>query len=138
MVVSKQKIIIQIICIIIVFFVHQWLTNLSENKNNYYLEILSKVGNGTLSKDSINLTFDEKEDLKAIINANPNNYNAAQKAIIQEKLGVEILTEIGMGKKKAEDFTLSKEQFNQIDSLIKNNPNNYNSAQKSILLNRNN
>lgn len=136
--ISYKKIALQIVAIIIVFVIHQWFYNKEKNKLNYYNEILIKAGNGILTKDSLKLTFNEKEDLKRIINANPNNYNGAQKALIQEKSGAEILTEIGMGIKKVSDYKLLKVQFNEIDSLIKANPSNYNSAQKSVLLNRNN
>ncbi|MES2838624.1 MAG: hypothetical protein V4667_13930 [Bacteroidota bacterium] len=136
---TLKKITTQIIGVVLVFILHYNLSKLDLKKTDKTSEnILLKVGMGQINLDSLQLTTQQKEEIRTIINTNPNNYNAAQKALIQENSGIEILTEIGLGKKKAEDFILSREQLDEIDSLIKNNPNNYNSAQKSILLNRNN
>ena len=118
-------------------------------------EILNEVGNGNYTSDEIRLTDSQYKEIKELLLKAPDQYNRQQKKLIKdintmlklpenakevkekkvvlEMSGREILEQIGMGNLSADEIKLTLSQFNEIDTLIKADPANYNANQKSLI-----
>ncbi len=97
-------------------------------------EILNEVKDGKIDLNKMYLTSVQINQIKKKIEENPSLYNDIQQSLIREKTGEEILNEVGMGKADPSDINITKLQYEEIIQLIKNNPNDYNDLQKSLLI----
>ncbi len=96
-------------------------------------EILTEVGMGKIDPKNIKLNTNQLEEIKELIQANPNEYNDTQKSLVSGKSGTEILTDVGLGKTDPKKIKLNTNQLQEIKKLIESNPNEYNATQKSLI-----
>ncbi len=99
-------------------------------------QILFEVGMGDADprKVKLELTANQFQEIKNLIQKNRANYNEGQKSLISERTVKDILTEVGMGYVDPRKEKLTPNQLKELKDLINKDPANYNEGQKSLIL----
>jgi hypothetical protein len=96
-------------------------------------DILEKVRLGTVEVNSIFLNQTQYQEIKRLIEENPNAYSDNQKLLVKEKSGKEILREVGLGLKKSFNIKLSQKQHDEVRQLLLSNPKKYSITQQELI-----
>ena len=94
-------------------------------------QILQELTEDNISE--IDLNYKQFQEILSLINKNPNNYTTLQKTLIKEKTGEEILKLVGLGIRKPSSFKLSKNQYQEIKTVLLSNPQQYSILQQSLV-----
>ena len=96
-------------------------------------DILNEVKFGNDSLEDIIFNYKQHKEMKILINKNPASYSERQKYFIRKKTGVRILREVGLGIRSPININLTDKQLREIRQLIRNNPDEFNDNQKSLI-----
>ena len=100
-------------------------------------EILEKQKKENINPHAIWLNFSQYNQIKSLINQQPEKYTEDQKILVKEPSVETILLEVGLGKRPPSSVHLNEEQKKEIKKIIESNPNNYNDLQKGLISNSN-
>lgn len=98
-------------------------------------EILEKQKKENINPHTIWLNFNQHNQIKKLIDNEPEKYTEDQKILIKEPSVETILLEVGLGKRPPSSVHLNEEQKKEIEKIIVSNPSNYNDLQKELISN---